>query len=693
MSVSITTAKVSYTTDSSQVSFPITFDFRDEAHIEVILRDISTEVETVLILGTDYFVNGTNVETVPTYDSGYTLMIRRASPSVQESDYVNNDALDAEVLETNFDALVLRVQELEEKITRALLMKKSTAFSNLEFPEPQDGYFLEWTGTVLVNKTHYSGADGVATAFAVTILDDISASEVRATIGATGDSHDHVGGDGAQISVMGDVDSDTKIQMEESADEDVIRMDVKGTELVQVTDQGVKLIQPTPAYDLVRVDGRLRTDNLIHYIGDYGEPAFQNSWYNYAFDWAGPLGFRKDAEGFVWIRGFVYNGTPTSVIFVLPYGYRPLHSERDAGESTMAYGETFAYRSGNVIVTGTPTTYMQIKVHGFKPTKWHLVNGVDEPPYTDSWTQYTVAVTQFCTNAFLKDENGKVSLRGLAKSGSLPGTVYVLPTGYRPSKYHLFPAFSNGAIGRLDTRPDGSVRPEYGSNVWFSLDKGYFFPNEDSLFTNLTLENSWVVYNANWHTGGYYKDSYNFVHLRGLIKNGTARTIATLPVGYRPAKKMKFPSLMGETVNTHFCEITINTDGTIVASGTDNLWLTLSGINFSIDAADDSKWTNATFQNDWVNYDATTYFGAQYYVDPLGWVHLRGVIKNGTVTTTAFSVPTKNATTEYHTFIAVGPSSGIGGVTAEKRNVVGRSEGANTFLSLDGIAYLGDANL
>lgn len=51
-------------------------------------------------------------------------------------------------------------------------------------------------------------------------------------------------------------------------------------------------------------------------------------------------------------------------------------------------------------------------------------------------------------------------------------------------------------------------------------------------------------------------------------------------------------------------------------------------------------WQTPTLQNSWVQYD--TIFGtAQYYKDSTGVVHLRGLLKNGTVTagTSLFTLP------------------------------------------------------
>jgi hypothetical protein len=58
-------------------------------------------------------------------------------------------------------------------------------------------------------------------------------------------------------------------------------------------------------------------------IGAAGAPAFANSWVNFGSTWA-PAAYRKDAMGFVHLRGLVKSGTVNVAIFVLPVGFRPI---------------------------------------------------------------------------------------------------------------------------------------------------------------------------------------------------------------------------------------------------------------------------------------------------------------------------------------------------------------------------------
>lgn len=53
---------------------------------------------------------------------------------------------------------------------------------------------------------------------------------------------------------------------------------------------------------------------------------------------------------------------------------------------------------------------------------------------------------------------------------------------------------------------------------------------------------------------------------------------------------------------------------------------------------DCEAWQAVTFENSWVNYDGV-FYDAEYYKDPFGVVSIRGGIKTGSSTTTAFTLP------------------------------------------------------
>jgi hypothetical protein len=92
------------------------------------------------------------------------------------------------------------------------------------------------------------------------------------------------------------------------------------------------------------------------------------------------------------------------------------------------------------------------------------------------------------------------------------------------------------------------------------------------------------------------------------------------------------------------------------------------------------------FKNSWVNY-GSPYNPAGYWLDPLGVVHLRGVLKTGTVGSAAFTLPpgVRPANTELFVCISNGA---VGRVeVSASGDVTPLSPSSNVYVSLDGITY------
>ena len=69
----------------------------------------------------------------------------------------------------------------------------------------------------------------------------------------------------------------------------------------------------------------LGIDSDWHIVGDTGEPAFENGFGAYDTSNRGPVKFRKDALGNVWLSGAINNsGTNGQAAFSLPEGFRPV---------------------------------------------------------------------------------------------------------------------------------------------------------------------------------------------------------------------------------------------------------------------------------------------------------------------------------------------------------------------------------
>ena len=99
---------------------------------------------------------------------------------------------------------------------------------------------------------------------------------------------------------------------------------------------------------------------------------------------------------------------------------------------------------------------------------WHNVGAAGEPTFASGFSQYA----SFLPVGFRKDPFGRVHLRGLI-STSVGGTMFTLPTGYRPVAQVLLDTMANGQ-GRVDVTPAGAVQSTGTPAGWITLDGLYF---------------------------------------------------------------------------------------------------------------------------------------------------------------------------------------------------------------------------
>lgn len=132
MTISITTARVDYVGNGITTAFPVPFPFFGEAELQVIERTIATGAETIKTLSTHYTVSGGNgatgtvtAGTAPADTVQWT--IRRNTARTQATAYPSNSAFPSASHERALDRLTAQVQELEEKLSRALMVPASDA--------------------------------------------------------------------------------------------------------------------------------------------------------------------------------------------------------------------------------------------------------------------------------------------------------------------------------------------------------------------------------------------------------------------------------------------------------------------------------------------------------------------------------------------------------------------------------------
>lgn len=104
-------------------------------------------------------------------------------------------------------------------------------------------------------------------------------------------------------------------------------------------------------------------------------------------------------------------------------------------------------------------------------------------------------------------------------------------------------------------------------------------------WTAPTFQNSWVNYGDQWNVAGYCKDPSGIVRLRGLIKNGSAGTIFTLPVGFRPSATCLYLVACNHATPPGNARIDVLSNGSVnlmtYATGGNNAWVSLDGITFA----------------------------------------------------------------------------------------------------------------
>jgi hypothetical protein len=123
--------------------FPYTFKIIAAADIEVTVDDV------VKTLNVDYTVSGAgldaggNVTMTTAPASGTTVVRRRNMAIVRTTDYQDQGSLPASTLDDDVDAVVLMVQQLDERLDRTFSLPASSS-ADSTMPEPTAGYVIGW---------------------------------------------------------------------------------------------------------------------------------------------------------------------------------------------------------------------------------------------------------------------------------------------------------------------------------------------------------------------------------------------------------------------------------------------------------------------------------------------------------------------------------------------------------------------
>ncbi len=150
MTIANETCKIQTTCDGIATNYIYDFKIFADADLLVIVTDDTTNVETVLTLNSDYTVNGAGDAGGGSIDltlaslapSGSTITMVRHMDIIQATDLVNGDTFDMDTIEDAFDKLTMIAQQLDEKLSRAILLPQSTLITPWTLLQDSDAYTL-----------------------------------------------------------------------------------------------------------------------------------------------------------------------------------------------------------------------------------------------------------------------------------------------------------------------------------------------------------------------------------------------------------------------------------------------------------------------------------------------------------------------------------------------------------------------
>lgn len=283
-------------------------------------------------------------------------------------------------------------------------------------------------------------------------------------------------------------------------------------------------------------------------IGSAGGVSLQSSWVTYdnGFQYGMPR-FMVDAKGKVRISGIIVNGNSGSgnPMFTLPLALVPDSLLIFKGVSNGSGGgaEIRIDTSGNVYVfaydRGGNNGYVALDEIAFFPASRQIPWTYLTP--TATWAN----VSGFSQIRYFIDCDNIVHLSGVVGGGTSGSNITTLPAAIQilANNQEIFAVPAAGGLARVDVTTSALVHSIYdangGNNAYISLEgMEYAAPSCTLSIKNgdRNYANSWASYASGFSTPAIYKDSANILHMRGLIRTGTAALpfFTAWPGGFKP---------------------------------------------------------------------------------------------------------------------------------------------------------------
>ena len=185
MPVTNQTTTNTYTGNGVTTVFAYTFRALAEADISVMVDGVTKTLSTDYSLSGIGTANGGNVTFVTAPASDAEVVITRDMDVIRDTDYQDNGDLLAETLDDDMDRAIMLIQQLRQIMRRALRAPiAETSVDELPSAADRASKYLAFDADGKPVATSGTASEVIISVFAETLLDDASAADARATLGA-----------------------------------------------------------------------------------------------------------------------------------------------------------------------------------------------------------------------------------------------------------------------------------------------------------------------------------------------------------------------------------------------------------------------------------------------------------------------------------------------------------------------------
>jgi len=135
MTVTSTASRIEFVGNGSLTTFAYPFMIFADADLTVILAGVTQTLTTHYTVTGAGDASGGNVVFVTAPASAAKISILREITAEQTTDYVENDPLPAETLESNLDRVTMLVQQHDEEFARSIKLPKISTKTDIDFPD------------------------------------------------------------------------------------------------------------------------------------------------------------------------------------------------------------------------------------------------------------------------------------------------------------------------------------------------------------------------------------------------------------------------------------------------------------------------------------------------------------------------------------------------------------------------------